>query len=154
MCTEKYLASVGQQSLSAASQTSTTVDASTRLEEPRLTLECLLNVLQGTLTQSGTVFCATTNHIERLQPALFRSGRFDLNIDMKLCDRDMIAQIYRSFMSRTLPEHLMAKIPENVYTCSDVMFALSPLIFSNLTDTKIVDQILAIKPGGQTATTG
>ena len=68
VCTEEYLASIAVSELPSTSRTLT------ELGEPRLTLECLLNVLQGTLTQSGTVFCATTNHIDRLQPALFRSG--------------------------------------------------------------------------------
>jgi len=111
----------------------------------KLTLECLLNVLQGSLSVSSSVFCATTNNLGSLEPALFRSGRFDLNIDMKLCGRWMVGQIDQSFMNRSLPEHLLHQVPEDVLTCSDVMFALSPLIYSDKSDAEIVQQILAIK---------
>ena len=58
----------------------------------------------------------------------------------------MMSQIYRSFIGRTLPDRLLDRLPDNVYTCSDVMFALSPLIFSDLTDAETIEQILAAKP--------
>lgn len=42
-----------------------------------LNLSTLLNVLDGFLSPEGTIFVATTNHIDKLDPALIRAGRFD-----------------------------------------------------------------------------
>lgn len=47
-----------------------------------VTLSTLLNVLDGLLCPDGLVVIATTNHPDRLDPALRRPGRFDQNIEL------------------------------------------------------------------------
>jgi len=47
-----------------------------------ISLSTLLNVLDGFLTPHGLVTIATTNHPEKLDPALIRSGRFDIVAEM------------------------------------------------------------------------
>lgn len=48
----------------------------------KMTLSALLNVLDGLLTPDGLVVIATTNYPDRLDPALIRPGRFDLQFDV------------------------------------------------------------------------
>jgi chaperone BCS1 len=48
-------------------------------ESDGISLSTLLNVLDGFLTPHGLITFATTNHPERLDPALVRSGRFDVS---------------------------------------------------------------------------
>jgi hypothetical protein len=59
-------------------------------------LATLLNILDGAMSPENVIFIATTNHIEELDPALIRDGRFDLKIEMtditeqlalSMCDR-------------------------------------------------------------------
>jgi hypothetical protein len=50
----------------------------------KMTLSALLNVLDGLLTPDGLVVIATTNYPDRLDPALVRPGRFDLQYDIGL----------------------------------------------------------------------
>ncbi|ODN83214.1 hypothetical protein, variant [Cryptococcus amylolentus CBS 6039] len=45
-----------------------------------VTISGLLNALDGVSSQEGCVIIATTNHLERLDPALIREGRFDNHI--------------------------------------------------------------------------
>lgn len=45
-----------------------------------VTLSGLLNVLDGILTPHGSMFLMTTNHVEKLDPALIRPGRVDLQL--------------------------------------------------------------------------
>ncbi|TYJ56646.1 hypothetical protein B9479_002576 [Cryptococcus floricola] len=45
-----------------------------------VTMSGLLNALDGVSSQEGCVVIATTNHLERLDPALIREGRFDDHI--------------------------------------------------------------------------
>lgn len=46
-----------------------------------VTLGFLLNILDGILTRNDITFIATTNKIEKLDPALIRPGRFDHHIE-------------------------------------------------------------------------
>lgn len=48
----------------------------------------LFQLLDGPLTMEDTIFIATTNHKEHLDPALIRHGRFDIQIEMTAFDRD------------------------------------------------------------------
>jgi hypothetical protein len=47
-----------------------------------ISLSALLNVLDGILCPDGLVVIATTNHHDRLDPALTRPGRFDHTIEL------------------------------------------------------------------------
>jgi len=51
-------------------------------ESGPLSLSALLNVLDGILCPDGLVVVATTNHHEKLDPALKREGRFDKTFEL------------------------------------------------------------------------
>jgi hypothetical protein len=77
-----------------------------------LTLEFFLNLLQGSLTLDGSVFAATTNHLEALDPAFYRKGRFDVVLEMNAADHYQICKMYSQFFSRPVPPDLLQRIPE------------------------------------------
>jgi chaperone BCS1 len=47
-----------------------------------ITLSALLNSIDGLLTPDGLIIIATTNHLEKLDPALRRPGRFDKIVEV------------------------------------------------------------------------
>jgi len=51
-------------------------------EENSLSLDTMLQVLDGVIEMRGRVIIATTNHIENIDPALLRAGRFDIKIEL------------------------------------------------------------------------
>lgn len=53
----------------------------TREEKSGLPLSALLNFVDGILSPRGCLFIFTTNHPEKLDPALTREGRMDLKIE-------------------------------------------------------------------------
>ena len=53
----------------------------------KLSLNYLLDLLQGTITPDNLIFIATTNCIDNIDPSFYRHARFDIRINMKLCDR-------------------------------------------------------------------
>lgn len=61
----------------------------------RISLSALLNILDGVASQEGRVLIMTTNHIEKLDEALIRPGRVDMNIKFDLANTDMINTIFR-----------------------------------------------------------
>jgi mitochondrial chaperone BCS1 len=60
-----------------------------------VSLSTLLNVLDGVASQEGRVLILTTNYIERLDEALVRPGRVDMKVEFRLCDREMVAELFR-----------------------------------------------------------
>lgn len=97
----------------------------------KLTLEYFLNLLQGSLTRDGTIFIATTNHIEKLDPAFCRVGRFDVKIEMKKCDHYQIRTIYNKFVKKNIEEHVLESIEVGKWTPADIIFHLINYIDSD-----------------------
>ncbi|KAH7098573.1 P-loop containing nucleoside triphosphate hydrolase protein [Auriculariales sp. MPI-PUGE-AT-0066] len=62
-----------------------------------VTLGGLLNAIDGVAAQEGRILFATTNHVERLDPALSRPGRMDLHIEFALASRWQAEKLFTSF---------------------------------------------------------
>lgn len=63
----------------------------------KLNLSCLLNILDGIIETPGRIIIMTTNYPEKLDKALLREGRIDLNIELKLFNKTMIKQLLLFF---------------------------------------------------------
>ena len=107
-------------------------------ENDNLTLDYFLNLLQGSLTRDGTIFIATTNHIEKLDPAFYRAGRFDIKINMRKCDHYQIATIYKKFIGKQIDQHVLDKIPIDTFTPGEIIFCLINHIKSEKTSEEIM----------------
>ena len=62
-----------------------------------LTLAFVLNLLDGILETPGRILILTTNHPEKLDSALVRPGRIDLNIHFDRCSRETIVELVLKF---------------------------------------------------------
>jgi hypothetical protein len=98
-----------------------------------LTLSCLLNHLDGSGTNHGRIFVMTTNHPERLDPALVRPGRTDVNLRLGLCSRQQIVAIFALFYPdhQKAPPARLAALPDNTLSpaevsCTMLQFRNSP----------------------------
>ena len=107
-----------------------------------LTLECILNLLQGTLTHDGCIFLVTTNHLEKLDPAFYRDARFDVKINLEPCDHYQFNSIYKKFFNRSIPEELLLKIPENTITPATFITKLLPYLLSKENDSIIIKEFI------------
>jgi hypothetical protein len=61
--------------------------------DDELTLECVLNVLDGIIELHGAMVIFTTNHLEHIDPAFFRSGRIDYRHEFKLATVSIIKEM-------------------------------------------------------------
>jgi len=59
-----------------------------------VSLSTLLNVIDGVASREGRVLIMTTNHIKRLDDALIRPGRVDLQVELGLADKKMMADLF------------------------------------------------------------
>jgi len=62
-----------------------------------VTLSGLLNVIDGLFSPPGAIFVMTTNHKEKLDPALIRPGRVDLQLCITYATNDQKKALYRRF---------------------------------------------------------
>jgi len=62
-----------------------------------ITMQGFLNCMDGFNSQEGMILILTTNHPEKLDSALTRSGRIDYSIELTYVDKDQAYDIYKSF---------------------------------------------------------
>ena len=62
-----------------------------------LTFSGLLNALDGLVSTDGILSIMTTNHLEKLDPALIRPGRVDRRFEFEKPKNKQFAQMFRSF---------------------------------------------------------
>lgn len=67
-------------------------------DEDGVTLQGLLNVLDGSLTPHGVIVIMTTNHAEVLEPALVRPGRVDMSIEVGYLTQNQLEDICQTFL--------------------------------------------------------
>ena len=63
----------------------------------RVTFSGLLNAIDGVVSQEGRIFVMTTNHIDKLDPALVRPGRCDVKIMIGNASREQMAAMFLRF---------------------------------------------------------
>ena len=61
---------------------------------PKLTLDGLLNALDGAVATEGRIVIMTTNHKTKLDPALVRPGRVEVNVELTFAQREQIERMY------------------------------------------------------------
>jgi chaperone BCS1 len=64
-----------------------------------VTLAGLLNLLDSVTSEEGRLIFATTNYIEKLDPALLRPGRMDVKIQFTYATRSQARRLYRQIFT-------------------------------------------------------
>ena len=62
-----------------------------------LKLSDLLEAFDGVLEMNGRMLIITTNHLEKLDPALVRPGRMDTSLEFKRCNKMDILNFFKHF---------------------------------------------------------
>ncbi|KAF8624295.1 hypothetical protein AX15_005928 [Amanita polypyramis BW_CC] len=104
----------------------------------QVTMSGLLNVLDGVASEDGKIFFATTNYMDRLDPALIRPGRIDKKIEYKLATKSQARALFKRFYPPDqggekridkLQEYgaaFAAQIPEDEFTTAELQGYLLP----------------------------
>ena len=61
----------------------------------------LLNAIDGVASQEGRIFIMTTNHIEKLDPALKRPGRCDVTAKLDYASRSQMIRLFTRFYAKS-----------------------------------------------------
>jgi len=108
------------------------------IENDKFNLSYFLNLLQGCLTPSDSINILTTNFKDKLDPAVFRSGRMDLTLELKPCSHSQIRNIFKKMMQREISEDILEKIPEYKHTPATIIYYLKNYRKSELNDDEIM----------------
>ncbi|CAI9767944.1 unnamed protein product [Fraxinus pennsylvanica] len=110
-----------------------------------ITLSGLLNFTDGLWSCCGSerIFVFTTNHIEKLDPALLRSGRMDMHINMSYCSFPAFKILLKNYLgyeeTNLVLEELEGVIDEAEMTPADI----SEVLIKNRRDkSKAVQELL------------
>lgn len=80
-------------------KTSTKTESTDEGSQSKISLAGLLNIIDGAASNEGRVLIMTTNYPEKLDSALIRPGRVDLQIKFTLAMREQIQEIFRRMYS-------------------------------------------------------
>lgn len=105
-----------------------------------LSLDTFLTVLDGVCEMRGRVIVASTNHLEKIDPALLRSGRFDLKIELGRFNQDEIKELLRS-MFKHLPEEELKIIDKTTFAEKYTPAELIQIVLYNKTLSSVIEQI-------------
>ena len=95
--------------------------------DDKLDLSFILNLIDGTLEIPGRILIITTNHPEKLDPALIRPGRIDMFIKFKKCNKQIIKEMYDSFYDDDLDISVLEGVEEYKWTPAEI----SQMLFQN-----------------------
>lgn len=97
------------------------------INKDELTLDTLLVTLDGGRGLDGCIIIMTTNHLEVVDPAIYRKGRVDHIIEFKKCDKHQINKIFNKFYGRDFPENI--KFIDNIISVSEI---INTIVFPNI----------------------
>lgn len=69
----------------------------------RVTFSGLLNTLDGVASAEERIVFMTTNHLDRLDPALIRPGRVDVKQEIGLASKSQLQKMYTRFYPDQVP---------------------------------------------------
>lgn len=92
--------------------------------EDELTLECVLNVLDGIIELHNAMIIFTTNHLEHIDPAFTRSGRIDFHQEFTLATvniiKEMLQKIRKIDVTNVKYKNYFSKMKDYVISPADV----------------------------------
>jgi ATP-dependent Zn protease len=78
----------------------------------KVTLSCILNILDGSYTPENVMFILTTNHLDKLDDALKRDGRTDVKLEITKPNCDTILK-YLQYVKEKTGKQVDINVDEN-----------------------------------------
>lgn len=106
-------------------------------DKSKVSFSGILNCLDGALYKHGLISIVTTNHIEKLDPALLRVGRMDVKVEVKRPEAAEISEFMSVFYSSPVEifgefdiamteiQEICMKYKDNLYKAKEKIYAKS-----------------------------
>jgi hypothetical protein len=86
-----------------------------------LTMDDLLNLWDGIRENTGRIMIITTNHYDKLDPALVRPGRIDIALKLDNASRESISEMYSHYYGQPMDPNDLEVIPDRFYSPAEVI---------------------------------
>ena len=86
-----------------------------------ITLDDILNLWDGIKETPGRILGISSNHYDKLDPALTRPGRIDISIKLDNCTRGMIQEMYKHYYQLDLDDNVIQKVKERFYSPAEIV---------------------------------
>lgn len=98
-----------------------TIKINTVSTDDPLTLDDLLNLWDGIRETPGRILIITSNHYDKLDPALIRPGRIDITMKLSNASHLIIREMYHNLFQEEIPMGELKKIRANFYSPAEIM---------------------------------
>lgn len=93
----------------------------TLLQEQSITLDDILNLWDGIRETPGRILVISSNHYDKLDPALVRPGRIDITHELTNASRNVISEIYYHLFRKKIESKKLSKIKEKFYSPAELI---------------------------------
>lgn len=115
-------------------------DNKSKIIDKSLTLDTILEVLDGYSCLNNCIIIMTSNHPEKIDPALIRPGRIDHIIHFELCTEHQFRRMFKYFLKIDYKQIDKTFVfPENTYSTSHL---INTIILPNMNNPRNVINIL------------
>jgi hypothetical protein len=90
-------------------------------KEPPLTLDDILNLWDGVKETPGRMLGISSNHYDKLDPALIRPGRIDVTIQLDNASHDIIEEMFTHYYKKPIDASKLKKIKKYFYSPAEII---------------------------------
>jgi len=90
-------------------------------QQENITLDDILNLWDGIRENTGRIMIITTNHYDKLDPALIRPGRIDMALHLSNASLQTIAEMYLHYYGAEIDQNDLALIPDRFYSPAEII---------------------------------
>jgi hypothetical protein len=102
------------------STTDNTAFIKTTIEDP-ITLDDILNLWDGLKETPGRMLGISSNHYDKLDPALIRPGRIDVTIHLNNASQDIIQQMFAHYYKKPIDNNKLKRIKNEFYSPAEII---------------------------------
>ena len=86
-----------------------------------ITLDDILNIWDGIQETPGRIMIISSNHYDKLDPALVRPGRIDITLEMKNASHEIISQMFQKYYTKPINKTLLKTITNDFYSPAEII---------------------------------
>ena len=111
------------------------------IEENPITLDDILNLWNGICETPGRILVISSNHYDKLDPALIRPGRIDITHELRNASHKIIDEIYFHLFGNKINQTKLKKVKEYFYSPAELI----NIYVTNKCETKFMERLLKNK---------
>ena len=89
--------------------------------EEVITLDDILNLWDGIRETPGRILIISSNHYDKLDPALVRPGRIDITHELKNVGHDTLAEMYFNLFETKIDREKLLNVEEFLYSPAEII---------------------------------